>query len=660
MNTIFHDLIGQSIEVYIDDVIIKSTDFDTHLVDLKNAFIRLKQYNLKMNPTKCAFGVSARNFPGFLVHEKGIEIDGNKAKAVLTMRSPRSVKEVQSFLEKVNYLRHFISNAAGKLKPITKLLRNKAANFSWGQEQYKALEEIKQTLIKPPVLVPPRGDRPLRLYVANSLDVVSSLLVQEWEDVFACTRLEHYILPRETEVVSKIDLIRLILHRPTMQGRLMKWAIKLAPFALRHRPIKAVKGQVVADLLAEFAGNESLENKLQMEEMTHNSAEYEALILGLEALIAKGVQSVLICGDSQLVINQVLKRIAEVVFEHVPRTKNRLADNLAQSACQQMIRSIDSGTDWRTEIMVYLQSPSFVTHVGVRLKALRLQLIEGILYKRTFEGVSLRCLGPEESIKVMGEICYGVPRMPETWSVKSSVNSRITDDESVLLKNATQKEVIEFVLNYIVYRFGIPHTLTTDQGLMFTGEKFVEFLAEFNIKWHHSSPYYPQANGHCGPTEIVEILLLNFPPYQLTFGQDAVLPAEFVVPSPRVTNTTTCIDEAYAQRMLQQLEEVDTDQLNALDQVIRQSEIRAKYYGERVFLKASAEGDLVWKTILPIYKKVDQLGKWSPNWECPFVIHKVIGNGAFIVINQEGKLVHENINAQYLKMYYPAFSGHCH
>ncbi|XP_051140130.1 uncharacterized protein LOC127257704 [Andrographis paniculata] len=107
----------------------------------------------------------------------------------------------------------------------------------------------------------------------------------------------------------------------------------------------------------------------------------------------------------------------------------------------------------------------------------------------------------------------------------------------------------------------------------------------------------------------------GFSPYQLTFGQDAVLPAEFVVPSPRVTNTTSCIDEAYAQRMWQQLEEVDIDRLSALDQVVRQSEIRAKYYGKRVFPKVFAVGDLVWKTILPTYRKVDQLGKWSPNWE---------------------------------------------
>ncbi|XP_051139080.1 uncharacterized protein LOC127256897 [Andrographis paniculata] len=377
--------------------------------------------------------------------------------------------------------------------------------------------------------------------------------------------------------------------------------------------------------------------------MTHNSTEYKALILGLEALIAKGVQFVLIYGDSQLVINQVLKRyacnfphlrryrdvlhllhrIGEVVFEHVPRAENQLADNLAQSACQQLIGSVDSETVWRAEIMVYLESPDSTTHVRIRLKALRFHLIDGILYKRTFEGVLLRCLRPEESIKIMKEVHGGIcgahraecqrhgplnhlpvvelKTMVKLWPFKawaldvigkihptsSKQHSFIlvaTDYftkwvEAAPLKNATQKEMIEFVLNHIIYRFGIPHTLTTDQGLMFTGEKFVEFLAEFNVKLHHSSPYYPQANGLAEAANKIIIGIIRnmmeenprkwhtllpqalwahrnsrntstgFSPYQLTFGQDAVLLAEFVVPSPRVISKTACIDEVYLQKM---------------------------------------------------------------------------------------------------------------
>jgi hypothetical protein len=75
MNLIFHDLLRVFLEVYIDDVVVKSSSFDTHLAELRVAFERMKRYNSKMNPLKCAFGVTTGKFLGFVVHEQGVEID---------------------------------------------------------------------------------------------------------------------------------------------------------------------------------------------------------------------------------------------------------------------------------------------------------------------------------------------------------------------------------------------------------------------------------------------------------------------------------------------------------------------------------------------------------------------------------------------------------
>ncbi|KAI5317064.1 hypothetical protein L3X38_036771 [Prunus dulcis] len=85
MNATFHDTIGRNLEVYIDDVVIKSESRPGHLDDLRSAFERMRQHQLKMNPKKCAFGVSAGNFLGFLVHQRGIEIDKSKAKAIINV-----------------------------------------------------------------------------------------------------------------------------------------------------------------------------------------------------------------------------------------------------------------------------------------------------------------------------------------------------------------------------------------------------------------------------------------------------------------------------------------------------------------------------------------------------------------------------------------------
>ena len=83
MNTIFHEYIRKFMEVYIDDVVIKSDSKNIHLDNLKLAFEKMRRNNLKRNPLKCAFGVFARNFLGFLIHKKGVEVNGNKMKAII-------------------------------------------------------------------------------------------------------------------------------------------------------------------------------------------------------------------------------------------------------------------------------------------------------------------------------------------------------------------------------------------------------------------------------------------------------------------------------------------------------------------------------------------------------------------------------------------------
>ena len=97
-------------EVYIDDVVVKSYSYREHLGELSQAFERMKMFDLKMNPIKCTFGVSVGNFLGFLVHQRGIEVDKNNARAILEAKPPTSKKELQRFLGSLNFLRRFISN----------------------------------------------------------------------------------------------------------------------------------------------------------------------------------------------------------------------------------------------------------------------------------------------------------------------------------------------------------------------------------------------------------------------------------------------------------------------------------------------------------------------------------------------------------------------
>jgi hypothetical protein len=180
MNYIFHDLIGWLVEVYVDDVVVKSKEIENHIANLRKVFERTRKYGLKMNPTKCAFGVSARQFLGFLVHERGIEVTQRSINAIKKIQPPEDKKKLQELIGKVNFVRRFNSNLSSRLEPFMLLLRLKAdQEFTWGAEQQKALDNIKEYLSSPPVLIPPQKGIPFRLYLSAGEKSIGSVLIQE-------------------------------------------------------------------------------------------------------------------------------------------------------------------------------------------------------------------------------------------------------------------------------------------------------------------------------------------------------------------------------------------------------------------------------------------------------------------------------------------------
>jgi hypothetical protein len=156
MNYIYHDLISKLVEIYIDDIVGKSTSTGGHLEDLRQVFEQTGRFRLKMNPKKCTFGVSTGQFQGFLVHEWGIEIGLKSQEVVRTMVPPTMKRELQELIGKINFVRRFISNLPRWIEPFMDLVKIKAnEEFSWGAEQQWVFEEIKEYLERPPVLVPP-------------------------------------------------------------------------------------------------------------------------------------------------------------------------------------------------------------------------------------------------------------------------------------------------------------------------------------------------------------------------------------------------------------------------------------------------------------------------------------------------------------------------
>ena len=128
VNHMFRPQIGQNVEVYVDDMLVKSQDKKIHLDDLQETFDTLRQYNMKLNPSKCAFGVSSGKFLGFMVSHRGIEANPDKIQAILDMKPLQNVKEVQSLTGRVAALNRFVSKATDKCLPFFRVLKKA---FEW-------------------------------------------------------------------------------------------------------------------------------------------------------------------------------------------------------------------------------------------------------------------------------------------------------------------------------------------------------------------------------------------------------------------------------------------------------------------------------------------------------------------------------------------------
>jgi hypothetical protein len=215
--------------------------------------------------------------------------------------------------------------------------------------------------------------------------------------------------------------------------------------------------------------------------------------------------------------------------------------------------------------------------------------------------------------------------------------------EAVLLRNMTHREVISFVQEHIIYRFGVPHTLTTDQGPSFMSHQFREFAESMKIKLLNSSPYYAQANGQAEARNKVLIKIIKkrvkdnprrwheklsealwarrtsrhramkVTPFELVYGQEAVLPMEICLQCLRVIEQGSLSSKEYHELMMDKIDDVLKSRFKALEEIEKEKIKIAKAYNKRVTEKSFQVGDLVWKMILPLGTRSGTFSKWSPS-----------------------------------------------
>ncbi|GJX66274.1 reverse transcriptase domain-containing protein [Tanacetum coccineum] len=412
------------------------------LRDIEETFRTLRKINMKLNPKKCTFGAVEGMFLGYVVGPEGIKPCPDKVDDVLQLPSPRTIKEVQSLNGKLAGLNRFLSKSAEKSLPLFKTLKNctKKSDFYWTSDAEKAFRELKQHLSELPTLVAPRPQEELIMYLSASHGAVGAVLMTERDTVqtlvyfisralqgpelnytpmeklvlalvFAAKRLRRYFQAHPIAVITD-QPIKQIISRPDVAGRLQKWSVMLGEHNITYRPRTNLSADSTVGVRHIQA---NIDSKLVANQV-------------LEAYVAKEENMV------KYLENQQPSHFDSFSISHVSRSKNKKADALSKIAStsfahlskQVLVEILNEKSINGKEVaaVVEEEEPTWMTPIveyprdgilpedskdasKLRIKARQYELLQGVLYRRSFLKPWLRCVGPLQADYVIREIHEG-------------------------------------------------------------------------------------------------------------------------------------------------------------------------------------------------------------------------------------------------------------
>nr|GEZ72140.1 reverse transcriptase domain-containing protein [Tanacetum cinerariifolium] len=635
MDKAFESQMGRNIEVYVDDLVVKSHTETDMVRDIEETFQTLRKININLNPKKCSFGLAEGVFLGYVITPEGIKPCPDKTTAVLQLPSPQTIKEVQSLNGKLASL-----NRSGTSVPAAETTFVKSPSVGRTQTTGRADHAHPITVIT---------DHPSN----------RSCLVPTWQD--------------------------------DCKSRALCWE-SLTLHTDREHGLSCVDGSGAGLILTNPDGVEFTYALRFQFAASNNEAEYEALIGGLQIVTQMGVKNIQANVDSKLVANQVLgtyvakednmikylnitkglvSRFKTFSISQVPRSRNKKADALSKImstsfahlskqvlvevfetksiAGKEVIAVIEEeGPTWMTELVNYLKEgilPGDENEARkLCLKARQYELMEEILYKRSFLTPWLRCVGPLQAEYVMKEIHEGSCSMhagPQSvvarairlgyfWpTMHKDAHDMIRKCSDCQIHRPVtrhpQQPLALITALWPFYKWGIDIAgeIISDNGKQFVDNPFKDWCDKLNITQRFASVKHLQSNGLVeranrslleginarlgeGNKNWVEELphvLWAYrtmiksshgdTPFSLTYGTEAVIPAEIGMPTYRTIAVDMVNNDEELHLNLDLLEE--RQELAAMSEARSKSKMM-KYYNSRVRGVAFKPGDFVYRS----------------------------------------------------------------
>uniref|UniRef100_A0A2N9FJG1 Integrase catalytic domain-containing protein n=1 Tax=Fagus sylvatica TaxID=28930 RepID=A0A2N9FJG1_FAGSY len=426
MVTLFHDMIHHEIEVYVDDMIAKSRTAQDHLTDLRKLFQRLKKYQLRLNPNKCAFGVTSGKLLGFIVSGRGIEIDPAKVQAIRSMPAPKTEKEIRSFLGRNQLYSSLHRTAYGNLrasvqvakkrcedKDVPSFYTSQSKKHPWAAcwdnktrlgRKEQAIYYLSKKFTEPETRYLRSRDKAIADYLADYPSEQLELMDSEFPD----------------EDVMTVE--------EDNQGR---WKLYFDGAA------NAVGSGIGAVLVSPKGQQTPIAVKLGFD-CTNNMTEYEACIVGLQAALEFGAYELEVFGDSLLIVSQTNgewqapgsqahpvstihqpanPKVQLVEGDDVRPLRIETRDIPAYCVCIEECMNVEAEIDdkpWYYDIKRFIQDREYPSRATenekkyIRRMAFQFFLSGEILYKRTHDATLLRCVDAEEANRLIQEMHAGL------------------------------------------------------------------------------------------------------------------------------------------------------------------------------------------------------------------------------------------------------------
>lgn len=522
---------------YLDDLLLFSSTFESHLSDLKDVFQRMREYNITVNKEKCRFFCSSIKYLGHIITPEGLKPDPDKTKAILERPPPKNLQHLISFLQMCSWYRRFIENFSAIAQPLTKLTK-KDVRWVWSTEQEEAYNALKTRLTTAPVLRQADETKPYILKTDASSYALGAVLVQgEKEDehpveyasrlltaaeknystterealavIWALNKFRAYVEGHPVTVVTDHQALKWLMNLKSPAGRLARWALQLQTFNIINITYQPGKLNTVADALSRPPCCEDnticeicsvivdmpTRSVKEIREEQMKDDRIQKIIGALEETKGKE-DAVYWSNKGYLMNNGMLYRLhpdseADDAQLVVPSHEwanvlsayhdDPLAGHYGAEKTYQKIANRYYWTGMRSYVASYVKNclecqrykPCNQKPAG---------LLQTTSMCQRFEVVSFDLFGP-------------LPQTEDgkTWIlIVEDVASRWV--ELFALVTATAETCATTLINEVFLRYGMPRRVISDNGTQFVSAVMQQVMYTLNIKHQYTPLYHPEAN----------------------------------------------------------------------------------------------------------------------------------------------------------------------